>query len=317
MLPDLATIQLAHQRIHPFIHRTPVLTCQTLNAISGADLYFKCENFQKVGAFKMRGASNALLNLTEEEKQKGVVTHSSGNHAQALALAAKLNGVKAYIVMPENSPKVKKNAVLGYGAEVIDCANTLESRESTAEQVIGRTGATFIHPYNDYHIIAGQATAAKEILEENGNFDYLLAPVGGGGLLSGTALAAHYLSPETKVIGAEPENANDAWLSFTTGQMQPATGKFTIADGLRTALGELTFELIRKYVSNILTTTEEEILESMQLLMERMKIVIEPSAAVVLAGVLKNKEMFSGKKVALILSGGNIETNLPNWYFKN
>lgn len=309
--PDGSSIRLAHERIKPYIHQTPVLTNNSLNTLSGAELYFKCENLQKVGAFKMRGATNAVFSLPEAERQKGVATHSSGNHAQALALAARLAGVKAFIVMPENAPKVKIAAVKGYGAEVIFCKPTLEAREGTLQEVVDQTGAHFIHPYNNYQVMAGQATAALEIIEQLAPpLDMLIAPVGGGGLLSGTALTAHYFSPETFVLGAEPANADDAWQSLQQGQLVPQSGPNTIADGLRTSLGDKTFSVIQKHVKEIILVSEVEIVDAMRLVWERMKIIIEPSSAVALAAILQTKEQWKGKRIGIILTGGNVDLEL-------
>jgi threonine dehydratase len=313
MIPGLDTIKEAAERIRPFIHRTPVLTSQNLNSILGAEFYFKCENFQKVGAFKSRGACNAVFSLDDAAVAKGVATHSSGNHAQALARAAKIRGCKAYIVMPETSPTVKSDAVKGYGGEITFCKPTLEARESTLTDVIRRTGATEIHPYNDYRIIAGQATAAMELLEEIPTPDILMAPVGGGGLLSGTALATFYLSPGTKVIAAEPAGANDAFRSFTTRQLVPSVNPNTISDGLLTSLGTLTFPIILDKVHRIITVSEESIIQAMMLTWERMKIIIEPSSAVPLAAVLENREFFEGKKIGIIISGGNVSLDKLPW----
>jgi len=307
MIPTLSIIEAAHERIRPYVHRTPVMTCQTLNRLSGAEIYFKCENFQKIGAFKARGGANAVLSLSQEALQNGVTTHSSGNHAQAIAYAAALVGARAYIVMPRTAPKVKKEAVLGYGAEVIECEPTLESRESTVAQVISETGATMLHPFNDYSVIAGQATATKELIEDYGLFDIIMAPVGGGGLLSGTALAAHYLCPTADVIAGEPEGAADAVLSFKTGRIEKAAYIDTIADGLLTNLGDKTLEIIRLHVKDILLTSDPEIIAAMRLIWERMKIIIEPSCAVPFAALLRNKERFAGKKVGIILTGGNVD----------
>lgn len=307
MIPTLSIITAAHDRIRPYIHHTPTLTCQTLNRVSGADLYFKCENFQKIGAFKARGGVNAVLSLTPEELKNGVTTHSSGNHAQAIAYAAGLVGAKAYIVMPRTAPQVKKDAVRGYGAEVIECEPTLEARESTVERVIAEHGATMIHPFNDYRVIAGQATATKELIEDHGPFDVIMAPVGGGGLLSGTALAAHYLAPKTEIVAGEPEGAADAVLSFKTGNIEKAPYINTIADGLLTNLGDKTLEIIRLHVRDILLVNDPEIITAMRLIWERMKIIIEPSCAVPFAALLRNKERFEGKKVGIILTGGNVD----------
>ncbi len=302
-------IKKASDRIHSYIHQTPVLTSQHIDQLVSANFYFKCENFQKVGAFKMRGASNAVLQLTEEDRKNGIATHSSGNHAQAIALIASQLKIPSYIVMPSNTPKTKKEAVAGYGGKIIECEPTLQSREHTLNSIIEKTGAIFIHPYNDDQIIAGQATAALELLNKIKDLDYVIAPVGGGGLLSGTALAAHYLSPTTQVIGVEPELANDAYRSLQTGILQPAVPTQTIADGLRGALGTKTFPIIQHLVEKIICVSEEEITQTMKLIMERMKIVIEPSAAVPLAGILKEKKNFEDKRIGIIISGGNIDLN--------
>jgi threonine dehydratase len=300
-------IERAHERIKPFIHKTPVLTCNTMNQLAGAELFFKCENFQKIGAFKIRGGMNAALSLSKEKAANGIATHSSGNHAQAIAYAAKQLGAKAYIVMPDNSPGVKVNAVKGYGAEVTFCENNQQAREETLQAIVDRTGAEFIHPYNDERVIAGQATCAKELIEEIPSLDFLLAPVGGGGLLSGTLLSAHYFSPATKVVAGEPEGAADAVLSLKNGKIETAPYINTIADGLLTKLGDKTFPIIQQYVTDILTVRDEEIISTLRLVYERMKIVIEPSSAVVLAALLKNKKMFAGKRAGIILSGGNVD----------
>lgn len=306
-LPSLSDIQSAHKRIKPFIHRTPVLASQQLNRIFGCELFFKCENFQKVGAFKFRGATNAILSLSEEEKKKGVVTHSSGNHAAALALAAGMNSVKASIVMPETAPSVKKNAVAGYGAEITFCKPTLQAREETTNAIIRETGATLIHPYDNFSVICGQGTAALELLEDHRDLEIVVAPIGGGGLMSGTSTSVKGINKSIKVIGAEPINANDAWKSFTTGILTPSFNPNTIADGLLTSLSDLTFAIVRKNVDDILTVREESIIECMQLIWERMKIIIEPSSATVLAAVKENPEIFRGRKAGLILTGGNVD----------
>lgn len=307
-VPSKEDIQQAHQLITPYIHHTPVLTSKFLNELSGCELYFKCENFQKIGAFKARGGLNAVLSLTEKERSNGVATHSSGNHAQAIAYAAAMVGAKAYIVMPDNSPEVKVKAVEGYGARITFCKNTPEERESTVQKIVAETGATFIHPFNNYEVITGQATTAKELIEDvQDHLDVIIAPVGGGGLLSGTALSAYYFSPETKVFAGEPEGAADAILSFRSGKIEKAPYVKTIADGLLTYLGDKTFPIIRQYVTDIFTVSDEEIIEAMRYLWERMKIVVEPSGAVSLAAVLKNKETFKGKKIGIIISGGNVD----------
>lgn len=305
----------AHERIKPFIHKTPVLTSKTINQLSGAELFFKCENFQKIGAFKIRGGMNAVLSLSKEKQQLGIATHSSGNHAQAIAFAAREVGTKAYIVMPENSPQVKVDAVRGYGAEIFFCEPNLQAREKTVQEVLDKTGAELIHPYNDYRVITGQATCAKELIEEISMLDAIIAPVGGGGLLSGTALSAHYFSPDTEVIAGEPEGAADAVLSFHSDKIESAPFIKTIADGLLTSLGDKTFPIIKEYVSDILTVSDDEIIAAMKLVYERMKIVVEPSAVVPLAAVLKNKSRFEGKRVAVIFSGGNVDLRkLSTWF---
>lgn len=306
-IPTAQEIIDTHERILPYIHYTPVLSSESLNELSGCEIFFKCENFQKVGAFKMRGAANAVALLSEEEKKRGVATHSSGNHAQALARAAKTADIPAYIVMPETSPLVKVAAVKGYGAEVTFCAPNLQARESTLEAVVAKTGATFIHPYNDYRVITGQATCAKELLEQTDGLDVVMAPIGGGGLMSGTLLSCHYFAPNTQVIGAEPAGADDAYRSWQAGQLIPSENPKTIADGLLTSLGDKTFPIIQSHIKDIITVTEEEIIAAMRLIYERMKIVIEPSCSVPFAALLQQKEKFKGKKVGIILTGGNVD----------
>jgi threonine dehydratase len=306
-MPAISDIQSAHRKIKPFIHRTPVLTSQQLNKIFDCELFFKCENFQKVGAFKFRGATNAVLSLSEKEKKNGVVTHSSGNHAAALSLAAVMNNVKAYIVMPETAPSVKKNAVAGYGAEITFCKPTLQSREETTSQIMGKTGATLVHPYDNYNVICGQGTAALELLEERRDLEIVVSPIGGGGLMSGTATAVKGTDGRILVIGAEPLNANDAYISFTTGNLTPSVNPLTIADGLLTSLSELTFSIIKERVDRIFTAKEDSIIECMLLVWERMKIIIEPSSATVLAIIRENPDFFRGKKTGLIITGGNVD----------
>ena len=305
--PTAEDIRATHEAIRPMIHRTPVLTCESINKMAGAKLFFKFENFQKVGAFKMRGAASAALRLSDKEKERGLATHSSGNHAQAVALSARLLGLPAYIVMPNTSPAIKKAATEGYGAEVTLCENTLAARERTLEAVVERTGATFIHPFNDYNVIAGQATAAKELIEDTEALDCIIAPVGGGGLMSGTALSTRYFSPGTLAYGAEPKAVDDAYRSFKSGTLLENTTIDTIADGLRTNLGEKTFDIIQRELEDIFTVSEEAIIAAMRLVWERMKIVIEPSCAVPLAAVLANRPVFEGKKVGVILTGGNVD----------
>ena len=304
--------QETHARIKAFIHRTPVMSSQLINEMAEADIYFKCENFQKMGAFKMRGATNAILQLSETERQFGVATHSSGNFAQALALAAKVQGIKAYIVMPSNAPEVKKTAVKGYGGEIIECIPTLEARETTLNEVVNKTGAIFLHPYNDYQVIEGQGTAAMELIEEHNDLEAIFTPVGGGGLLAGTAMATHHFSPHTKVIAGEPMGADDAWQSMQKGEIVPQTHPKTIADGLLTSLGDKTFPIIKKYVDDIIRVEEKEIIAAMRLIWERMKIIVEPSSAVALAALLKEKKKYKGQKIGIILSGGNVQlSKLP------
>jgi len=315
MIPDRTSIVKAHERISPYIHRTPVLMSEGLNEMTGARLYFKCENFQKVGAFKARGAMNASLKLSREQQQKGLATHSSGNHAQALARAARMLGVPAYIVMPRTAPEIKKRGVRGYGGQIFECEPTLAARESTLAEVIARTGATEIHPFNNYDVIEGQATCAREFFEDAPALDVILAPVGGGGLLSGTALAAHYFSPGTLVMAGEPAGSDDAYRSMQSGKIEPAQSQ-TIADGLLTTLGDKTFPIIRERVKEIITVTDAEIIAAMRLVYERLKIVIEPSCPVPFAAVLKQREKFAGKNVGIILSGGNVDLEKLSGFFK-
>lgn len=296
-----------YTRIAPYIHRTPVLTSALLNQMAGAELYFKCENFQRIGAFKMRGAANAVLQLTDEQRNRGVVTHSSGNFAQALALAAKNINVKAYIVMPSNAPNVKKEAVKGYGGEVIECEPNVIAREAAAKKVENEKGAVFIHPYDNKEVIIGQGTACMELLEEQPLLDAVFSPVGGGGLISGTALAAHFYSKQCETYGAEPLEVNDAFRSLQSGKIEKNATTNTIADGLKTNLGNLNFPIIQQHVKGIVTVSEEEIISAMRLIWERMKIIVEPSSAVAFAAVLKSKESFKNKKVGIILSGGNVD----------
>ena len=306
-LPELSDIQAAHSRIRPFVHNTPVMKSQQLNELFNCELFFKCENFQKVGAFKFRGATNAVLSMSAEERRRGVVTHSSGNHAAALALAARMNGIKASIVMPENAPAVKKNAVAGYGAEITFCKPTLQAREAATRLIMKKTGATLIHPYDNFNVICGQGTAALELLQEKGDLEIVIAPIGGGGLMSGTSVYVKGINKNIQVIGAEPEKANDAFISFTTGVLTPSVNPVTCADGLLTSLSELTYSVIRKNVDKILTVKEDSIIECMLLVWERMKIIIEPSSATVLAVVKENPGLFKSKKIGLIISGGNVD----------
>ena len=311
--PTIRDIKEASERIKPFIHHTPVLTCSTLNMMCESEIFFKCENFQKVGAFKIRGATNAVFSLGDAEASQGVATHSSGNHAAALALAAQWRSIKAYVVMPENAPLVKRDAVANYGAEIIFCKPTLEAREEGVAKVVDKTGATFIHPYNDYRVISGQGTVALELCEEIPNLDVVMTPVGGGGLLSGTAIAVSAISPHTQVIGSEPEKADDAFRSFQENKLIPVKNPDTIADGLRTSLGDLTFSIIKRYVEDIVTVSEEGIVNAMRHIWERMKIVVEPSAAVPLGALLTKGAGLSGKRIGIILSGGNVDLSNLSW----
>lgn len=311
-IPTFKDIVEAHRLIEPFIHRTPILTCKTIDEIAGCKLFFKCENFQKVGAFKARGALNAVLSLSKEQLKYGIATHSSGNHAQAIAYAGRIVGAKATIIMPKTSPKPKVEAVKGYGAEIIFCEPNQRSREETLRAFIEKTNAIFIHPYDNFYVIAGQGTSAKELLEDQSNLDFLLTPVGGGGLLSGTSISVKSFSNFTKVIGVEPKGADDAFRSLMDNKIYPSLEPKTIADGLLTSLSERTFGIIKQNVERIITVSEESIVQAMKFLFERMKIVVEPSGAVPLAGVLEYPEIFLGSKVGIIISGGNVDlTKLP------
>ncbi len=311
-LPALEDIKRAHKRISPYIHRTLVLKSELINKFMGAELVFKCENFQSVGAFKFRGATNAILQLSTEDSAKGVGTHSSGNHAAALAKAAAMNDIPAYIVMPDNSPEVKKKAVAAYGAKITFCEPTLEARESTMEEVIKETGCTFIHPYNRFDIIAGQGTAALELMQDVQGLDIIMAPVGGGGLISGTSICAKGLNPDIVVWAGEPNGADDACRSLKSGKIIPSLKPNTMADGLLTSLGDLTFKAIQENVDDILLCSEENIIKAMRLIWERMKIIVEPSSAVPLGALMQNPGRWEGKKIGIIISGGNVElSNLP------
>ncbi|MFO7723004.1 MAG: pyridoxal-phosphate dependent enzyme [Bacteroidales bacterium] len=320
--PDPDIIQEAHNRVSPWIHRTPVFTSASINEIIGASLWFKCENFQKVGAFKSRGAVNAVFSLSDAELANGVCTHSSGNHAQALARAALLRGIPAHIVMPENAPAIKVAAVKHYKGNITFCKPTLQAREESLAMVRAATGATEIHPYNHPPVILGQATCAKELIEDIPvNPDYIITPVGGGGLLSGTCLSVQCYSPDTVIIAAEPEGANDAWQSMKAGELIPSVNPNTIADGLLTSLGSNTWPVIRKYVREILLADDRQIVQAMRLIWERMKIITEPSAVLPLAALIRLKENgdfepFKGKHIAIILSGGNIDLDRLPWNMK-
>jgi threonine dehydratase len=313
MAPTLADIRMAAERIRPFAHRTPVVTCASLDRAVGAQVFLKCENLQRVGAFKFRGACNAVFSLTDQEAARGVVCHSSGNHAQALALAARLRGVPAHIVMPSSAPGVKKAAVAGYGGQITFCEPTLAAREAAQARVVAETGATIVHPYNDLRVIAGQGTAALELLEDYPDLDVILAPVGGGGLLSGTAIAAQGVAPAIRVIAAEPEAADDACRSMAAGRIIPSLDPKTIADGLLTSLGDLTFPIIRERVERIVPVSEAGIVAAMKFVWERAKLVIEPSAAVPVGLLWERRFDLTGLRVGVILSGGNVDLEKLPW----
>ncbi len=312
-IPDLDDVLAAHDLIRPHVHRTPVLTNRHLDGLAGASLFFKCENFQKVGAFKARGACNAVLSLSDEEARNGVATHSSGNHGQAIAYAARRRGIAATIVMPETAAKPKFEGVRGYGGDVVTCKPGTKAREEAVAGVLERTGATFLHPFDDARVIAGQGTCALELIEDAGPLDALVAPVGGGGLISGTCLAASGLSPGTKVFAGEPEQADDACRSKAAGHIVEDDAPQTIADGLKASLKPLTFHFVSNHVSAVLTVSEKEIVDAMRLVWERMKIVIEPSSAVAVAAVLKNRDVFAGQRVGIILTGGNVDLDRLPW----
>ncbi len=311
--PTKQDILTAADRIKQHIHRTPVLTSRSINDMLETDISFKCENLQRAGAFKFRGATNAILSLPDKLARRGVATHSSGNHAAALSLAARLRGIPAYIVMPRTAPRIKIKAVESYGGKITFCEPNQAARESTLERIVGETGATFIHPYNNYTIIAAQATAALELLEEVPDLDIVITPVGGGGLLSGTALTAHYFTSGVEVIAAEPAGADDAYRSIKTGEIQPSVNPKTVCDGLLTSLGSRTFPIIRKYVSAIHTASDQDIILAMRMIWERMKIIVEPSASVPLAIIINDKLKTSGKKIGVILSGGNVDVERLPW----
>lgn len=312
-IPTFADVETAHDRVRPYIHRTPILTSSYLNQLTGADLFFKCENFQKAGAFKVRGASNAVFGLSDEMAVRGVATHSSGNHALSLSYAAGRRGIPVTVVMPRTAPEAKKAAVRGYGGQIVECEPSTSSREAVFAEVVAKTGADFVHPYNDPRVIAGQATCSKEMFEELGALDYVVAPIGGGGMISGTCLSLAHLSPTTRVIAAEPVNADDAYRSLQAGQIIADDAPNTIADGLKVPLKELTWHFVSNYVDQILTATEQEIIDAMYLTWQRMKIVIEPSCAVPLAVILKNPEIFKGMRVGVVITGGNVDLDKLPW----
>jgi len=311
--PDLADIEQAAKRISEYVHRTPVLTSRRLDELSAAQLFFKCENLQKVGAFKARGASNAVLSLSATEAASGVATHSSGNHGAALAMAAQRRGIPAHIVMPSNAPAVKKAAVASYGAVIVEVEPTLAAREGTLAELLKETGAHLVHPYNDARVISGQGTTALELLEQVANLDVVVVPVGGGGLLAGVATAVKCLDPGIEVVAVEPAGADDAFRSFGLGELVPQTRPNTIADGLLTSLGELNFAIIQQRVDTILTVPDEQIVQAMRLQWTRMKTLVEPSGAVSFAGVLEHPERFRNRRVGIVVSGGNLDLDALPW----
>ena len=312
-IPTLDDMLAAHERIKPHIHRTPVLTSTYFNGLSGADLFFKCENFQKAGAFKARGASNAVFSLSEEQADKGVATHSSGNHGLSLSYAAGRRGIPCKVVVPRTAPEAKKAAMRGYGAEVIECEPSTSSREAVFAEVVASSGADFVHPYNDPRVIAGQGTCAKEMFEELGPLDALIAPIGGGGMVSGSCLTLAHLSPQTKIYAAEPEQADDAYQSFKSGEIVAYDAPQTIADGLKVPLKERTWHFVSNHVTDVLLASEQEIIEAMYLTWQRLKIVMEPSCAVPLAAILRNKAVFAGKRVGVVITGGNVDLDKLPW----
>ncbi|MGX1498460.1 beta-hydroxyaspartate dehydratase BhcB [Roseibium aggregatum] len=312
-IPTLEDMLVAHERIKPYIHRTPVLTSSFLNELTGAELFFKCENFQKAGAFKVRGASNAVFGLDEETAKAGVATHSSGNHALSLSYAAGRRGIPCHVVMPRTAPQAKKDAVRGYGGIITECEPSTSSREAVFAEVEARTGAEFVHPYNDPRVIAGQGTCSKELLEQTDGLDAVIAPIGGGGMVSGTCLTLSNLAPDVKIYAAEPEQADDAARSFKAGHIIADDAPDTVADGLKVPLKELTWHFVSNHVTDILTASEQEIIDAMRLIWARMKIVMEPSSAVPLATILKNRDVFAGKRVGVIITGGNVDLGKLPW----
>lgn len=312
-IPTFDDVIVARERITPFIHQTPVLTSTFMNELTGAELFFKCENFQKAGAFKVRGASNAVFGLSDEMAAKGVATHSSGNHALSLSYAAGRRGIPCNVVMPRTAPQAKKDAVIGYGGIITECEPSTSSREAVFAEVQAATGADFVHPYNDPRVIAGQATCSLELLEQTGGLDAVVAPIGGGGMISGTCLAMSNVAPDTKIYAAEPKNADDAYRSFKAGHIIADDAPDTIADGLKVPLKDLTWHFVSNHVTDILIATEEEIVDAMKLIWKRMKIVMEPSSAVPLATIIKNKDLFAGKRVGVIITGGNVDLDKLPW----
>lgn len=309
----IADVREAHERIRPYIHNTPVLTSSYLDGLSGASLFFKCENFQKAGAFKVRGASNAVFGLTEEAAKNGVATHSSGNHALSLSYAAGRRGIPCHVVMPRTAPQAKKDAVKGYGGIITECEPSTTSREATFAKVQAETGAEFVHPYNDPRVIAGQGTCSLELLEQVKDLDIVVAPIGGGGMISGTCLTLSNLAPHVKIYAAEPEQADDAMRSFKAGHIIADDAPVTVADGLKVPLKENTWHFVSQFVEDVLTASEQEIIDAMKLTWQRMKIVMEPSCAVPLAVILKNPDVFAGKRVGVVVTGGNVDMDTLPW----
>lgn len=312
-VPDFAAVEVAHELIRPYIHKTPVLTSSYLNSLTGADLYFKCENFQKAGAFKVRGASNAVFGLDEATAKRGVATHSSGNHALSLSYAAGQRGIPVTVVMPHTAPEAKKAAVRGYGGTIVECEPSTSSREATFAEVVAHSGADFVHPYNDPRVIAGQATCSKELLQQVSGLDAVIAPIGGGGMVSGTCLTLSSVAPSVKIFAAEPINADDAARSFRAGHIIADDAPSTVADGLKVPLKDLTWHFVSRYVTDVLTVSEQEIVDAMRLIWQRMKIVVEPSSAVTLAAIIRHRDVFAGKKVGVILTGGNVDMDRLPW----
>ncbi|WP_159588100.1 beta-hydroxyaspartate dehydratase BhcB [Chelativorans xinjiangense] len=312
-IPTYDDVVSAHARIAPHIHRTPIFTSTFLDGLTGASLFFKCENFQKAGAFKVRGASNAVFGLDEEKAAAGVATHSSGNHALSLSYAAGKRGIPVTVVMPKTAPEPKKAAVRGYGGRIVECEPSTSSREAMLAEVVAETGAEFVHPYNDPRVIAGQGTCAKEIVEQLGPLDAVIAPIGGGGMISGCCLTLSAIASQAKIYAAEPKNADDAHRSLKAGHIIADDAPQTVADGLKVPLKELTWHFVSRYVEDILLATEDEIVEAMRLIWQRMKIVVEPSSAVPLAAILKNKHIFAGKRVCVVLTGGNVDLDKLPW----
>jgi len=313
IIPTYEDVLEADQRIRPYIHRTPVLTSTFMNDLIGAELFFKCENFQKAGAFKVRGASNAVFGLSEDKIAAGVATHSSGNHALSLSYAAGRRGIPCTVVMPRTAPEAKKAAVRGYGGVIVECEPSTSSREEVFAKVVAKSGADFVHPYNDPRVIIGQGTCSKELVEDIGELDAVVAPIGGGGMISGSCLTLSNIAPQTKIYAAEPKNADDAYRSFKAGHIIADDAPQTVADGLKVPLKDLTWHFVSNYVEDILLASEQEIIDAMYLTWQRMKIVMEPSSAVPLATIIKNKELFAGKRVGVIITGGNVDLNKLPW----